>query len=204
MERKLDGKRVAILATDGFEQSELLKPREALEEAGARCDVVSLKEGEIKGWLHGDWADTVAVDLTVDKASAADYDALLLPGGVINPDKLRMCEEAMAFVREFADAGKPIGAICHGPWSLVEIDAVDGRNVTSWPAIRTDIENAGGIWVDEEVVVDRGMVTSRKPDDIPAFNEKLIEEIGEGVHKRSQPTIAEVKEEMAREREASM
>lgn len=181
---KLDGVRVAILATDGFEQSELFEPKKALEEAGAKVSIVSLEPGEIKGWNHTNWGETIEVDLTVDEADAADFDALQLPGGVMNPDKLRMNEQAVNFVKAFFDAGKPIGAICHAPWTLIEAGVVRGKTVTSWPSLRTDLENAGAVWVDEEVVTDNGLVTSRKPDDIPAFNEKIIEEFAEGVHKR--------------------
>ena len=181
---KLDGVRVAILAADGFEQSELFEPKKALEEAGATVRIVSLQTGEIKGWNHTNWGETIDVDLTVDEADADDFDALQLPGGVMNPDKLRMNEQAVNFIRAFFDAGKPIGAICHAPWTLIEADVVRGKTVTSWPSLRTDLENAGATWIDEEVVTDNGLVTSRKPDDIPAFNEKIIEEFAEGVHRR--------------------
>lgn len=178
----IQGKRVAILATDGFEQSELFGPKQALDEAGAQTTVISLHPGEIKGWNHDNWGDTCPVDMTVDQADAGEFDALMLPGGVMNPDKLRMNDKAVEFVREFFEQGKPVGAICHGPWLLVEADVVDGREVTSWPSLRTDLENSGANWVDREVVVDEGMVTSRNPGDIPAFSRKLIEEIGEGAH----------------------
>jgi protease I len=178
----LDGKRIAILATDGFEQSELLEPKRALEEAGAKTEVVSIQEGQIRGWKDKDWGDSVAVDTVVQQTKADDYDGLLLPGGVMNPDKLRMNSDAVSFVKAMADSGKPIAAICHGPWTLVEAGAVKGRTITSWPSLKTDITNAGGKWVDEEVVTDRGIVTSRKPADIPAFNRKMIEEFKEGVH----------------------
>lgn len=181
----LQGKRVAILATDGFEQSELLEPKKALEEAGVQTEIVSLQQGQIKGWNNKDWGQAVPVDKLVADASSQDYDALLLPGGVMNPDKLRMDRTAVAFVRAFAEEGKPIAAICHGPWTLIEAGAVEGRRMTSWPSLKTDLTNAGAEWVDEEVVVDNGLVTSRKPDDIPAFNRKLLEEIGEGVHASS-------------------
>ena len=181
---KLDGVRVAILAADGFEQSELFEPKKALEEAGATVRIVSLQAGEIKGWNHTNWGETIEVDLTVDEANADDFDALQLPGGVMNPDKLRMNERAVNFVKAFFDAGKPVGAICHAPWTLIEADVVRGRTVTSYQSIRKDLENAGAKWVDEEVVTDNGLVTSRKPDDIPAFNEKIIEEFAEGVHRR--------------------
>lgn len=184
MDKKLDGLKVAILATDGFEQSELFKPKEALEEAGAEVSIVSLESGEIKGWNKKDWGETIAVDLTVDEANAEDFDALQLPGGVMNPDKLRMNEKAISFVRSFFDAGKPVAAICHAPWTLVEANVVNGKTVTSWASLKTDLENAGAIWVDQEVVTDNGLVTSRKPDDLPAFNRKMIEEFAEGLHKR--------------------
>jgi protease I len=179
---KLAGKRVAILATDGVEQSELLKPRQALDDAGATTVVVSLEAGTIKSWEHDDWGEEIDVDLTLDDARADDFDALMLPGGVMNPDRLRMNREAVQFVKQFAQTGKPIAAICHGPWMLVEAGAVKGRTVTSWPSLQTDIRNAGGDWVDREVATDEGLVTSRKPDDIPAFNKKMIEEFAEGVH----------------------
>ena len=184
MNNKLDGVRVAILATDGFEQSELFEPKKALEEAGADVRIVSLKSGEIKGWNHTNWGETIEVDLTIDEASADDFDALQLPGGVMNPDKLRMNEQAVNFIKAFFDAGKPVGAICHAPWTLIEADVVRGKTVTSWASLKTDLTNAGANWVDEEVVTDNGLVTSRKPDDIPAFNEKIIEEFAEGVHRR--------------------
>lgn len=178
----LKGKRVAILATDGVEQLELTAPRIALDDAGATTVLVSPNEGRIKGWQHDHWGDELDVDLPLENASASDFDALLLPGGVMNPDRLRMDERAVRFVREFALAGKPIAAICHGPWLLVEADVVRDRTVTSWPSLETDIRNAGGDWVDREVVTDMGLVTSRKPEDIPAFNRKMLEEIAEGVH----------------------
>lgn len=183
--QRLQGKKVAILATDGFEQSELLEPKRALDEAGAETVVVSLKPGEIKGWNEKNWGDSVPVDMTVEEADAADFDALMLPGGVMNPDTLRMNDSAVAFVQDFFESGKPVGAICHGPWLLVEADVVEDRTLTSWPSLITDIENAGGTWVDQEVVTDQGLVTSRNPGDIPAFSRKLIEEIVEGVHARS-------------------
>jgi protease I len=182
----IQNKKVAVLATHGFEQSELQKPVDALKEAGARVEIVSLKSGSIRGWSGKDWGEDVEVDKTVDSVKAADYDALVLPGGVMNPDTLRMNKEAVAFVSEFMAAGKPVAAICHGPWTLVEAGALKGRRVTSWPSLRTDIENAGGAWVDEEVVVDRGLVTSRKPADLPAFCKKMIEEIAEGRHSGAQ------------------
>ena len=172
----LNGKRIAILATNMFEQVELVEPRKALEDVGAEIELVSLEEGEIQGFNHYDKADTFPVDKAVADASADDYDALLLPGGVGNPDTLRAEENAVGFVRSFVDAGKPVAAICHAPWMLVEADVVRGRKLTSYWSIKTDVRNAGGNWVDEEVVLDGGVVTSRSPDDIPAFNKQVIEE----------------------------
>jgi protease I len=179
---KIQNKKVAVLATHGFEQSELEKPVEALKEAGATVEIISLKSGKIKGWSGKDWGEEISVDKTVDSVQAADYDALVLPGGVMNPDALRMNKDAVAFVKDFMDAGKPVAAICHAPWTLVEAEVLEGRTLTSWPSLRMDIENAGGTWVDEEVVVDNGLVTSRKPADLPAFCRKMIEEIAEGPH----------------------
>jgi protease I len=173
MPETLKNKRVAILAADMFERVELEEPRKALEDAGADVEVVSIHDGEIKGFDHFDPAETANVDRTVEEASVDDYDALLIPGGVGNPDQLRGDENAVAFVRGFHDAGKPMAVICHGPWVLVEAGAVRGKRITSWPTLETDIRNAGGDWVDEEVVVDRNLVTSRKPDDIPAFNREM-------------------------------
>jgi protease I len=180
----LQGKKIAILATDMFEQVELVEPRKALEGAGATVELVSLQEGEIQGFNHYDRADKFEVDTTAEEASADDYDALMLPGGVGNPDRLRMDENAVSFVRDFFEQGKPVAAICHGPWTLVEAGVVRGRKLTSWPSLQTDIRNAGGNWVDEQVVVDQGLVTSRKPDDLPAFNEKMLEEFAEGRHEQ--------------------
>ncbi|HZT11831.1 MAG TPA: type 1 glutamine amidotransferase domain-containing protein [Candidatus Baltobacteraceae bacterium] len=171
---RLEGMTVAILAENRFEQSELLQPREALDAAGAKTVVVSPQPDEIQGMNHDDPGQTVKVDLQLDRANADDFDALLLPGGVVNPDRLRMNPKAMAFVRAFVQAGKPIAAICHGPWSLVEVDAVRGKRVTSWPSLQTDIRNAGGTWVDEVDVTDQNITTSRKPDDIPQFNQAMI------------------------------
>jgi protease I len=182
MADKLKGKRIAILATNGFEQSELEGPKKALEAAGARAEVVSLNQGSIRGWHHTDWGNSVPVDVTIDRAKAEDYDGLVLPGGVINPDKLRMDPEAVEFVRAFVGSGKPIAAICHGPWTLINAGGVRGRKVTSWPSLQADLENAGAHWIDQQVVVDQGLVTSRKPDDLPAFNRKMIEEFAEGRH----------------------
>lgn len=184
MSNKLDGIKVAILATDGFEQSELFEPKKALEEAGADVKIVSLKAGEIKGWDEKDWGDSITVDLTVDEASADDFDALQLPGGVMNPDKLRVNEKAVSFVKAFFEAGKPVGTICHAPWTLIEAGVVEGRTLTSYPSVKTDLENAGAKWIDREVVTDNGLVTSRNPNDLPAFNEKIIEEFAEGFHKK--------------------
>ena len=190
MEKKLDGKRVAILVADGFEQVELTGPKEALEEAGAETQIVSPNEESVAGWHHYDAGDLFDVDVPVASADASDFDALLLPGGVANPDQLRMKPEAVEFVKSFFDAGKPVAAICHGPWTLIEAGAVKGRTMTSWPSIKTDLINAGARWVDREVVADSGLVTSRKPDDIPAFNEKMIEEFAEGAH-RAQKSAAQ-------------
>ena len=179
---KLQGKRVAILAADMFERVELEEPRKALEDAGADTEIISIHDGEIQGFDHFDPAKKIKVDKTVEEISVDDYDALLVPGGVGNPDQLRGDENAVAFVRDFAASMKPMAVICHGPWMLVESGVVRGRKVTSWPTLQTDIRNAGGEWVDQEVVVDEGIVTSRKPDDIPAFNDKMIEEFCEGKH----------------------
>jgi protease I len=173
---ELNGKRIAFLATDMVEQVELTEPWKAVEQAGATPELVSLEEGEIQGFNHYDKANTFPVDRTVEEASVNDYDALVLPGGVGNPDTLRMHDSAVSFVRGFVDAGKPIAVICHGPWTLVEADAVRGRTITSWPSLETDIRNAGGNWVDEEVVVDDGLTSSRKPDDLPAFCSTFVQE----------------------------
>ena len=182
MTDKLKGKRVAILATEGFERVELTEPRRALDVAGAETKVLSPKTGGIKAWEHDHWGDELPVDGSLARANPDDFDALLLPGGVINADKIRTEPAAVEFVRKFASEGKPIAAICHAPWLLIEADIVRGRTVTSWPSLKTDLRNAGASWVDKEVVVDNGLVTSRKPDDIPAFNKKMIEEFAEGVH----------------------
>ena len=179
---RLNDKKVAILATHGFEQSELEHPLNALREAGATVHVISPESGEIKGWKGSDWGTPVAVDETLDDAQADHYDALVLPGGQINPDLLRVNPTAVEFVKAFWAAGKPIGAICHGPWLLVEADVVKGRKITSYPSIKTDVVNAGGEWEDSECVCDNGLVTSRNPDDLPAFSAKMIEEIAEGRH----------------------
>jgi protease I len=182
MANPLQGLRVAVLATDGFEQSELIEPRRALDEAGATTPVVSPKTGEIRGWNHTDWGQSVRVDVALDGARADDYDALVLPGGVMNPDKLRMEPKAVAFVKAFFDAGKPVAAICHGPWTVIEAGCARGRRMTSWPSLQTDLRNAGAHWVDEEVCVDGNLVTSRKPDDIPAFNREAIRLFAQTAH----------------------
>jgi protease I len=182
MATNLNGKKVAILVADGFEQVELLEPRKALEAAGAKTQVVSPAEGKVKGWDMTNWGQQVPVDVPLKQAKADNFDALLLPGGVMNPDKLRRNEDALNFVRAFFDAGKPVAAICHGPWTLIDAGVAKGRKMTSYPSIQMDLKHAGVNWVDEEVVVDQGLVTSRKPDDIAAFNEKMIEEFAEGLH----------------------
>lgn len=179
----ISDRKVAILATNGFEQSELEHPLKALRDAGATVHVIAPEGGEIRGWDGDDWGQKVKVDHTLDAVKSADYDALMLPGGQINPDILRLNKDAVSFVRAFWDAKKPIGAICHAPWLLIEAGVIDGRNVTSYPSIRTDVENAGGKWEDSEVVCDQALVTSRNPDDLPAFCAKLIEEIAEGTHR---------------------
>jgi protease I len=182
MAHELDGRRVAILATDGVEEVEYTEPRQAVEKAGAEVELISLKPGRIQAVQHMDKTNTYPVERVIDEADPADYDALLLPGGVANPDLLRMDPRAVAFVRSFVDAGKPVGAICHGPWMLVEADVVRGRTVSSWPSLRTDIHNAGGTWVDEPVHTENGLVTSRKPADLPEFCAQVVEEFAEGRH----------------------
>ncbi|MFY9938555.1 MAG: type 1 glutamine amidotransferase domain-containing protein [Silvibacterium sp.] len=179
MAEKLKGKKIAILATDGFEQVELIEPKKALEDAGATTEIISPRSGEIKGWNFRDWGDKVKVDKTLDQVRPANYDALVLPGGVINPDHLRMEPKAVSFVKEFAESGKPVAAICHGPWTLVEAGVVQGRKMTSWPSLKTDLKNAGANWVDEQAVIDGNFITSRKPDDLPAFNQKIIEMVAD-------------------------
>lgn len=181
----LQGKKVAILVTDGFEQVELTGPRKALDQAGAKTEVVSPAKGQVKGWNHTEWGDQIPVDVPLQQARPENYDALLLPGGVMNPDHLRMNPDAVRFVKSFVDAGKPIAAICHGPWTLIEAGAVRGKKMTSWPSLQTDLRNAGANWVDQQVVHDGNLVTSRKPDDIPAFNQEMIglfahQEVGAG------------------------
>jgi protease I len=184
MSQELINKRIAILAADGFEQVELEEPRKALEEAGATVNIVSPSSGEIQGMHHADKGDMFDVDLPLKHAKAEEFDGLLIPGGLMNPDTLRSTPEALAFTRAFFDAGKPVASICHGPWVLIDAGVIRGRKLTSWPAIQSDVKNAGGTWVDENVVVDNGLVTSRKPADIPAFNRKMIEVFAEGVHPR--------------------
>lgn len=186
MAQELQSKKIAILVTDGFEQVELTEPKQALENAGAQTHIVSPKSDQVQGWNHLDKADYFRVDVPLDRANPADYDALLLPGGVVNPDQLRMDEKVVQFIKSFFQAGKPVAAICHGPWTLIEAGAVRGRQMTSWPSLKTDLQNAGAEWVDQEVVVDNGLITSRKPQDLPAFNRKLIEEFAEGKHQGQQ------------------
>lgn len=184
MANQLQGKKVAILATDGFEQVELTEPKKALENAGATAHIISPKEGKIRGWNHTEWGDEFNVDVPLNRADASDYDALVLPGGVMNPDHLRMDSKAVRFTRQFFEAQKPVAAICHGPWTLIEADVVRGRKLTSYPSLKTDLKNAGANWVDQTVVVDNGLVTSRNPDDLPAFCDKLVEEVAEGKHEQ--------------------
>jgi protease I len=190
MANRLEGKKVAFLATDGVEQVELTEPWKSVEQEGGTPELVSLESGEIQGFDHLDKDQTFPVDRTVSEAKEGDYAGLVLPGGVANPDFLRANDDAVAFVRSFFEAGKPVAAICHGPWTLVEADVVRGRTLTSWPTLKTDIRNAGGEWVDEEVHVDAGLVSSRKPDDLPAFCDKLVEEICEGRHDEQVPQAA--------------
>ncbi|HSJ31456.1 MAG TPA: type 1 glutamine amidotransferase domain-containing protein [Longimicrobiales bacterium] len=182
MAKDITGKRVAVLVDNGFEQIELEQPMDALRKAGAEAVIVSPQEQKVKGWQHTDWGDEFDVDVHLAEADADSFDALVLPGGQMNPDNLRVNDRAVAFARAFFDAGKPVAAICHGPWLLIEADVVRGRRMTSWPSLRTDLRNAGAEWLDEAVVVDSGLVTSRKPDDLPQFNSRKIEEIAEGVH----------------------
>jgi len=184
MSDKLQGKKIAFLAADGYEESELTRPWKDIQDAGAQTELISIKEGEIQGMNHADKAGTFKVDKLVDDVKADDYNGLVIPGGLINPDSLRMNENAVTFVKNFFDQKKPVAAICHGPWVLVEAGVVDGRTITSWPSLKTDIENAGGTWVDEQVHVDNGLVTSRNPDDLDAFCDKAIEEFCEGKHDR--------------------
>jgi protease I len=182
MAASLHGKRIAFLATDGVEQVEYTEPRKAVEQEGAEAQLISIKPGSIQAWKHFDNGDTFPVDRTVDQADPADYDALVLPGGVANPDQLRMNPKAVSFTRAFFESAKPVGVICHGPWTLIEANVVEGRTITSWPSLRTDLRNAGANWVDQECVNDTGLISSRKPDDLPAFCAKIVEEFAEGVH----------------------
>jgi protease I len=191
MANELEGKKIAFLAADGVEQVELTEPWRAVEEAGGEPELLSIASGEIQAFNHLDHGDTFSVDREVAQADATDYDGLVLPGGVANPDFLRGDEKAVGFVRGFFDQGKPVGVICHGPWTIVEAGVVKGRTITSWPTLRTDIQNAGGNWVDEDVVVDAGLVSSRKPDDLPAFCAKIVEEFAEGEHAEQAEKTAE-------------
>jgi protease I len=183
MAASLQGKRIAFLATDGVEQVEYTEPRKAVEQEGAEAHLVSIKPDKIQAWKHFDHSDTFPVDVTVGEANPADYDALVLPGGVANPDQLRMDPRAVSFVRAFFETAKPVGVICHGPWTLIEADVVRGRTITSWPSLKTDLRNAGANWVDQECVNDSGLVSSRWPDDLPAFCAKIVEEFAEGIHR---------------------
>lgn len=180
MASNLKGKKIAIVATDGFEQSELTEPRKALDQAGAETVVIAPKSGEIKGWNHKEWGDSVKVDKTLNDANPSEYDALVLPGGVMNPDRLRIEPAAINFIRQFVSSGKTVAAICHGPWTLVEAGVVSGKKMTSWPSLKTDLKNAGANWVDQEVVTDGQFITSRRPDDIPAFSRTIIESVSRG------------------------
>ena len=198
MADRLNGKKIAFLAADGVEQVELIEPRKAVEDAGAETELISLEPGEIQGFEHLDKGERFQVDRTVSEVSVEDYDGLVLPGGVANPDFLRADDGAVGFVRGFFEAGKPVGAICHGAWTLVEADVVRGRTLTSWPSIKTDVRNAGGEWVDEECHTNRGLVTSRKPDDLPAFCAKIVEEFAEGRHESMAAATAEQAEPTAR------
>jgi len=187
MAYSLHNKKVAILVTNGFEEVELTEPKRALEESGAQTYIVSPETGSVLSWQEKNWGSKFGVDIPLSQAKPEHYDALLLPGGVMNPDKLRINKQAVDFVRAFFDAGKPVAAICHAPWTLIDAEVVDGRTMTSYPSLRTDLKNAGATWVDKEVVVDNGLVTSRNPNDLPAFNRKMVEEFAEGVH---EPVLA--------------
>jgi protease I len=182
---KLKGRKVAFIATEGVEQVELTEPWKAVEEAGGKPELISIEPGKVQAWKHFDKGESFLVDKTIEEVSPADYDALVLPGGVANPDQLRTDENVVSFIREFFESGKPIGVICHGPWTLVEAGVVRGKKMTSWPSLQTDLRNAGAEWVDEECVVDEGIVSSRKPDDLPAFCKKIVEEFAEGEHERT-------------------
>ncbi len=186
MAQELNNKKVAILVAEGFEQVELTEPKKALEQAGAQTHIISPNSDTVQGWNHFDKGDQFQVDVSLDRANPDDYDALLLPGGVANPDQLRTQEKAIRFIRSFFESSKPVAAICHGPWTLIEADVVKGRTITSWPSLKTDLRNAGANWVDQEVVVDQGLVSSRNPHDIPAFNRKIVEEFAEGKHQKQQ------------------
>lgn len=190
MANELTGKRIAILVENGFEQVEMTEPRKALEDAGAEVDLISPQQKEVRAFQHDDPGDSFDVDIQLDEANPDDYDALHLPGGVANPDKLRINQKAVQFVRRFFEQHKPVAVICHGPWTLIDAGVVKGRKITSWPSLQTDLRNAGANWVDQQVVTDNGLVSSRKPDDLPAFNRKMIEEFREGKHARQQPAEA--------------
>lgn len=186
-DKKLNQLKIAILVENGFEQSELEKPRQALNEAGAKTQIVSPQSGRVRGWQHTEWGEDVTVDVPLDQANPNDFDALMLPGGVMNPDKLRMQPKAVQFVKSFFDNGKPVAAICHAPWTIIEAGEAEGRKIASWPSLKTDLRNAGAEWVDQEVVVDGNLVTSRKPDDIPAFNRAMIELFSHATEHKFQP-----------------
>ncbi len=187
MAQNLNGKKIAILVDNGFEEIELTSPKQALEEVGAQTFIISPQDGTVKAWAHTDWGQKYPVDIPLQQAKADDYDAMLLPGGVMNPDKLRMNPTAVQLIKDFFTAGKPVAAICHGPWTLIEAGVVKGRTLTSYPSIQTDLKNAGANWVDQEVVVDHGLVTSRRPRDLEAFNRKMVEEFAEGDHEPATP-----------------
>jgi protease I len=185
MANELKGKKIAFIATEGVEEVELTEPWKAVEQAGGEPELISIEDGEVQAWQHFDKGGSFKVDKTIEEAQPGDYDGLVLPGGVANPDQLRTDENVVSFIRDFAASGKPIGVICHGPWTLIEAGVLEGRTITSWPSLQTDLRNAGATWVDEEVVVDQGLVSSRNPDDLPAFNAKIVEEFAEGRHAES-------------------